>query len=395
MDILDAIILILLVGFGISGYRRGFTWGGSALAGLVVGSVVGAVIAPPLTRWISPGPQSSGQPLVAAGIFVVTLLVIEGIGSALGFQARVLALKTRLATWDSVAGSFTGCLGVLFIAWFLGFTFANSSLSLIGSQIDGSAIERGLLDIAPQPPAFLAKVQEFLQNNELPNPFTGLAPTLPLEPLPASTETAGVRTAETDVARVIAYGCGGPGGAVAGSAWPVGDDLMLTNAHVVAGSSRETVQPPGREPLNATVVLFDPNRDVAILYVPGLAMSPLPIASGNPPVGAQGAVIGYPDGGSEATVAAAVRGTEEATTWNIYYTASVTRETVVVSADVIPGDSGGPLVDLSGQVIGVTFAMSTTSSDEGYALATSVISGEIQAAQGHTRAVSDGTCVTG
>jgi S1-C subfamily serine protease len=174
----------------------------------------------------------------------------------------------------------------------------------------------------------------------------------------------------------------------------VGDDLMLTNAHVVAGSYRETVQPPGRQPLNARVVLFDPNEDVAILYVPGLGMSPLPIASGNPPIGAQGAVIGYPDGGSEDTVAAAVRGTEEATTWNIYYTTSVTRETVVVSADVIPGDSGGPLVNLSGQVIGVTFAMSTNSSDQGYALATSDITGEIRAATGHTTAVSDGTCVS-
>jgi S1-C subfamily serine protease len=394
MDILDAVILILLVAFAISGYRRGFTWGGSALAGLVVGSVVGALIAPPLTRWISPGSQSSGQPLLAAGIFVAALLIIEGIGSALGYRARVLALKTRLAVWDSVAGSVTSCLGLLFIAWFLGFTFANSSLAVVSSQIGGSAIERGLLDIAPQPPAFLAKVQGFLQNNELPNPFTGLSPTLPLEPLPASTDTAGVRAAEADVSRVIAYGCGGPGGAVAGSAWPVGNALVLTNAHVVAGSSQQTVQPPGRQPLNARVVLFDPNEDVAILYVPGLGMSPLPIASGNPPVGAQGAVIGYPDGGSEATVAAAVRGTELATTWNIYYSASVTRETVVASANVIPGDSGGPLVDLSGRVIGVTFAMSTTSADEGYALATSDLSGEIQAATGHTAAVSDGACVT-
>jgi S1-C subfamily serine protease len=203
-----------------------------------------------------------------------------------------------------------------------------------------------------------------------------------------------VRTAEADVSRVVAFGCGGPGGALAGSAWPVGHDLMLTNAHVVAGSYRVTVQPPGEQPLNATVVLFDPNEDVAILYVPGLGMSPLPIASGNAPVGTQGAVIGYPDGGSEATVAAAVRGTEEATTWNIYYSASVTRETVVVSADVIPGDSGGPLVDLAGRVIGVTFATSTTSADEGYALAAADITGEIQAADGHTTAVSAGTCVS-
>jgi S1-C subfamily serine protease len=395
MDILDVVILILIGGLSFSGYRRGITWGGLAMVGLVVGGVVGALIAPPLTQWLSPQPGSADRPLIAAGIFVTAILVIEGIGSTLGYRARVLALRTRLATWDSVAGSVTSCFGGFFIAWFLGFTFANSSLAVVNSQVNGSAIEHALLDIAPQPPAFLAKVQEFLQNDELPTPFTGLTPSLPLEPLPSSTDTAGVRAAEAAVSRVVAYGCGGPDGAVAGSAWPVGDDLMLTNAHVVAGSYRQEVDTPSGTVRAAQVVLFDPNVDVAILYVPGLGTHALPIASGNPAVGAQGAVIGYPDGGAEATVAAAVRGTENASTWNIYYDSYVTRETVVVSANVIPGDSGGPLVNLNGQVIGVTFATSTTTSDEGYALATSDITGEIQAARGHTAPVSHGSCVSG
>ena len=394
MDILDAVILILILGFSFSGYRRGLTWAGMALVGLVVGALVGAVIAPPLTRFFSPQPGNPDQPLIAAGIFLASILVIEGIGSTIGYRARVHTLKTRLAVWDSVAGSVTSCLGVLLIAWFLGFTFANSSLSVLSGQISGSAIERALITIAPEPPAFLAKVQEFLQNNELPNPFTSVMPNLPVEPLPASTETPGVRAVEADVSRVIAYGCGGPGGAVAGSAWPVGDDLMLTNAHVVAGSYSQTVQPPGRGPLAARVVLFDPDVDVAILYVPGLDMTALPIVPGNPAAGTQGAVIGYPGGGVEATVAAAVRGTEDASSLNIYFNGYVTRETVVVSADVIPGDSGGPLVNLDGQVIGVTFAMSTTTADEGYALATSEITGDIQAAQGRTAAVGDGICVS-
>jgi S1-C subfamily serine protease len=392
MDILDGLIVILVLVLSLSGYRRGFTWGGLALAGLVVGAVVGAVIAPPLTRWISPVPNSPDQPLIAAGIFLVTILVIEGIGSTLGYQARLFTLRTALATWDSVAGSFTSCIAVLFIAWFLGFTFANSSLSVVSSQISGSAIERALLTIAPEPPAFLAKVQQFLQNTELPNPFTGLAPVLPVEPLPANYDTPGVRDAEADVSRVIAYGCGGPDGAVAGSAWPVGDDMMLTNAHVVAGSYSQVVDTPDRGQLAARVVVFDPNVDVAILYVPGLEMSPLPIASGYPAAGTQGAVIGYPGGGPEATVAAAVRGTEDASMWNIYYSSYVTRETVIVSADVIPGDSGGPVVNLNGQVIGVTFATSTTTTDEGYALAIPDITSDIQAAQGRTSAVSTGEC---
>jgi S1-C subfamily serine protease len=392
MDLLDGIILVLIVALSFSGYRRGLSWGGLAMLGLVIGSVVGALIAPPLTRLLTT-PNSADQPLIAAGIFLAALLIIEGVGSALGYRARLATLHTRLAGWDSVAGSVSSALGVLFVFWFIGFTFVNSSLAVVNQQISGSAIERALLTIAPQPPAFLAKVQQFLQNEQIPNPFAGLSPDLPAQPLPASIDTPGVRAAEAATSRVIASGCGGPGVAVAGSAWPVGDDLMLTNAHVVAGSYSEEVDTPAGAALQAHVVLFDPNRDVAILSVPGLSMRPLPIVSGNPPTGSPGAVVGYPGGGAEQVTPAAVRGTIDASTWNIYYDSYVTRWTVVLDADVIPGDSGGPVVNLSGQVIGVTFAMSTTTPNEGYALATSEITDEIQAAQGRTRAVADGSCV--
>lgn len=396
MDLLDLLILALVVGLSFSGYRRGLTWGGLAMLGLVVGSIVGALIAPPLTHLLSPTPGGAGQSLIASGIFIAALLLIEGLGSALGYRARIATLRTRLAGWDSLAGTATSIFGVLFVFWFIGFTFANSSIAVVNQQISGSAIERALLSIAPQPPAFLAKVEEFLQNDQLPNPFAGLSPDLPAEPLPASIDTPGVLQARSVTSKVVALGCGGPNTEIAGSAWPVGGDLMLTNAHVVAGSSTQSVYLPGRAaPLPARVVLFNPNVDVAILAVPGLSMRALPIATGNPPVGTQGALIGYPNGASEAVVPAAVRGTISAQTWNIYYDSYVTRETVVLNADVIPGDSGGPLVNLSGQVIGVTFAMSTTTPSEGYALATSEITGEIRAAQGRTVPVSDGRCLTG
>jgi hypothetical protein len=52
-------------------------------------------------------------------------------------------------------------------------------------------------------------------------------------------------------------------------------------------------------------------------------------------------------------------------------------------------------VNLDGQVIGVTFAVSTVVSDEGYALATSEFTGEIQAAKGRTKAVGVGSCIAG
>jgi S1-C subfamily serine protease len=392
VDILDAIIVILVIAVSFSGYRRGLTWGGLSMAGLVIGSVVGALVAPPLTRALSPQPGGANQPLIAAGIFLACLLIIQGIGTAVGFRARMAAMRTRFATWDSVAGTVAGGFGVLFAAWFLGFTFADSSLTIISQQVSGSAIEHGLQDVAPRPPAFLAQVQQFLRNDELPNPFASLTPDLPNQPLPKSIDTPGVRAATLAVSRVIAYGCGG---AEAGSAWPLGNNLMLTNAHVVAGSYRQEVDTPQGGVHSAVVVLFDPNIDIAILYVPGADMAALPMKTGPLAAGTQGAVIGYPGGGNESSTGAAVRGTEEAYGLNIYSDTYVNRQIVVVSANVIPGDSGGPLVNLDGQVIGVTFAVSTVQSDEGYALGVSELTAEIQAAKGHTKAVSDSTCIAG
>ncbi len=201
-----------------------------------------------------------------------------------------------------------------------------------------------------------------------------------------------MRAATEATSRVIAYGCGG---AEAGSAWPVGGNLMLTNAHVVAGSYRQEVDTPQGGVHAAVVVLFDPNIDIAILYVPGATMASLPIRSGPLSAGTQGAVIGYPGGGNESSTGAAVRGTEEAYGLNIYSDTYVNRQIVVVSANVIPGDSGGPLVNLDGQVIGVTFAVSTVQADEGYALGVSEFTGEIQAAKGRTKPVDDGSCIAG
>jgi len=166
----------------------------------------------------------------------------------------------------------------------------------------------------------------------------------------------------------------------------------VTNAHVVAGGQDIHLELPqtGRR-LAATVVLFDPNVDVAVLRVPGAGLAALPIA-GDPQRGVQGAVIGYPGGGSESVVAAAVRGVEDAQGRDIYNSGLVTRRIEVLQAQVIPGDSGGPLVDLNGRVIGLVFAASTVQPDEGYALAMSQISGDLNAAKGRTQAASTQDC---
>jgi S1-C subfamily serine protease len=177
---------------------------------------------------------------------------------------------------------------------------------------------------------------------------------------------------------------------VSGSGFPVGTDEVLTNAHVVAGTRGTTVSIlPGRT-LRGTVVLFDPNRDVAIVRVPGLGLTALGQASAGR--GTHGAAIGYPGGGPEVVAPAVVDTGVRATGRDIYGNQLVTRQIWIIEASIHPGDSGGPLVDTQGHVIGVIFAASTSNPGQAYALTNGETQPDIDAAQGRQAGVGTGSC---
>jgi S1-C subfamily serine protease len=391
VDLLDGVIVLLIATALFSGYHRGISWVGPSLIGLVVGILVGAAVAPPLAGVFSK--QPTVVPLITSGVFLSIVLIIQGIGTAIGFRARTHALRTRFAAWDSGLGAIIAALGVLAGSWYLGLTFSQSPWGALDNQIQRSAIERALADIAPQPPGFLATLENALRNNQFPNPFAGLAPGAPAPAdIPPLVDTPGIRRATTATSKVVAFGCGG---AEAGSSWPIGNDDVLTNAHVVAGSNRVEVDTTDGNTHSAQVVLFDANVDVAVLHVPGLGLAALPFASSDPARGVTGAVIGYPGGQAETVVSAYVRGTENARGYNIYNATLVQRDIEVLSAVVIPGNSGGPIVDTNGTVQGMVFAASTTDPNEGYALTMTQVAPDLQDGRGRTQPVSTQQCING
>ena len=295
MDLLDAGIVVLAASALFSGYRRGISWVGPSLLGLLLGIVIGAAVAPPLAAVFSKQPNV--QPLITSGIFLAIVLVIQGVGTTIGFRARVRSLRTRFAMADSALGSILAIGGVLVGSWYLGLTFSQSPWAALDTQINGSAIEKALDSVAPRPPGFLATLENALRNSSFPNPFSVIGPIGPAPaPIPQLVNTAGIRAAFAVTSKVIAFGCGG---ADAGSAWPIGQDDVVTNAHVVAGSQRVEVDTTDGATHPATVVLFNPDVDVAILHVPGLNEAALPIATTDPARGVTGAAIGYPGGQTE------------------------------------------------------------------------------------------------
>ena len=369
------IVIATLIGVA-NGYRRGFWLSLAQYLGLLIGVMLGAIAAQPLLDYLQIHNESA-RPLGA-----VLVLVIGGsLGSSIGFAAgepirrKILRTGTHTAT-DSIAGGALSAVAVLMMCWFLGLSFSRGPSPEIAQQIQRSVVLRNLDTVAPRPPAFLASVEGILSGVAFPPVFAGLEPTLPgALPVPTSVDTAGVQHAQQSVVKVSSLGCGG---LVTGSGFPVGQGYVVTNAHVVSGTSaHEIITPTGRE-LKATVVFFDPERDIAVLDVPGFTVSALPSAQGGR--GTKGAVIGYPGGGNERVVPAVVDGTISAEGRDIYNQNLVTRQIFVMQASVHPGNSGGPLVDLNGHVLGLVFATSAGDPNQAYALTDDEIAPDVQAA---------------
>lgn len=360
-----------------NGYRRGFWLSLTQYAGLVIGVLLGAAAAGPVLYSLGIN-NPVARPLGA----VLVLIVGGSLGSSIGFAAgepirrNILRQGIHSAT-DSAGGAVLSSMAVLAMCWFLGVSFSQGPSQEVAQLIQRSSVLRSLDAIAPQRPAFLARVEHILSGVTFPPVFAGLEPALPEPlPIPSSVDTTAVRDAAAVSVKVLSSGCGG---LVTGSGFPVGNGYVVTNAHVVSGTTDHRIETSDGNLLRATVVYFDPEIDFALLYAQDYAAGGLSFTSGDRGTGA--AVIGYPGGGSESVQPAVIDGAINAQGRDIYDRQLVTRQIYVLQGVVRPGNSGGPLVDLQGRVLGIVFATSATQPDQAYALTADEISGDLRAAQ--------------
>ena len=155
------------------------------------------------------------------------------------------------------------------------------------------------------------------------------------------------------------------------------------------------VQVNGKGPhYRAEVVLFDPERDIAVLLVRRLSAPALSIGQ-NLGRGDDAVVAGFPRNGGFSSGPARVRSLLRATGSDIYGQPGAVRQVYQLYAKVEPGNSGGPLLATDGSLAGIVFAKSLDDQSTGYALTLEESRSSLRAGAGRSTPVGTGACAAG
>lgn len=390
MNLIDLLILALLVFGLLAGWRAGFMGPVLALVGGVLGFVMAIILATALREPLG----TIGQPNRAL-ITVVVLAALVLVGEALGAGIGASASRSLRATWfrpiDAAGGAVVGVAHVLLLTWILGGLLAAGLSPALAPMARSSTALAIVYDRLPPATTVAGDMLALLGETDLPLLFAGLEP-VPAPPvdLPDDADARALAEAATgSTARVAGTGCGAF--QQVGSGYFVSRDHLVTNAHVVAGTNNVNATLGGVTHI-ATVVLFDPDTDVAVLHVPHADATPLTLANQLPERGATGVALGYPGGGPLTVSRAAVTATYQITGPNIYGEGSFQHSVVEIRAEIRQGDSGGPLVIGPRLVGGMVFGESRTADDVGYAIGAPAVRAAIGNALQRTIGVDTGPC---
>ena len=384
MTLVDWLIVAFTVLLAMYGYAQGFIVGALSLVGFGIGAFLGTRLAPLV---LPGGSHSQYAPLFGLlGALLAGAVLASGF-EGIGARARAVLRIPGLRTIDGLLGAALTASVALGIAWIVGAIAAQSSNSpVLQRDIERSAILQGLNELLPPSGPILHALARIDPIPSVRGPAANVS-----QPPPGIATAPGVKGAARSVVKVLGTACGL---GIEGSGWVAAPDIVVTNAHVVAGESDTTVQVGGNPPgLDADVIDFDSHDDIAVLRVQGLNEPVLRMAT-SPKSGTPAAILGYPLDGPFDTEPGRIGQTETVSTEDAYGNGPVMRTITALRGRVRPGNSGGPMIDARGRVNATVFAAITGSPDGegGFAVPNSLVRTQLDLARARTHSVPTGPC---
>ncbi|MEU5752050.1 MULTISPECIES: MarP family serine protease [unclassified Streptomyces] len=387
MNVLDILLLLAAVWFAIVGYRQGFVVGILSVVGFLGGGLVAVSLLPVVWDALTDNAEVS---TTAAVVAVVVVIVCASVGQALtthlGNKLRRYITWSPARALDATGGALVNVVAMLLVAWLIGSALAQTTMPTIGKEVRQSQVLLGVQEALPeQADTWFDDFTSVLARNGFPQVFSPFAnePITEVQPPDPALANSPVATrAKRSIVKVMgtAPDCGK---VLEGTGFVFADRRVMTNAHVVGGVDEPTVQIGGEgRKYDATVVLYDWRRDIAVLDVPELSAPALRFTDEDAARDDGAIVAGFPENGAYDVRAARVRGRITASGPDIYHRDSVRRDVYSLFATVRQGNSGGPLLTPEGEVYGVVFAKSLDDAETGYALTVDEIREDI--AQGRT-----------
>ncbi|GAB2924983.1 MarP family serine protease [Streptomyces heilongjiangensis] len=397
MNVLDILLLVAAVWFAIVGFRQGFVVGILSVIGFLGGGLVAVYALPVIWDWMTDNSEVS---TAAAVVAVVVVIVCASVGQALtthlGNKLRRYITWSPARALDATGGALVNVVAMLLVAWLIGSALAGTTLPTLGKEVRNSQVLQGVARALPnQADTWFADFSSVLAQNGFPqvfSPFANEQITDVQPPDPALADSPVAQRAKRSIVKVMgtAESCGK---VLEGTGFVFDERRVMTNAHVVGGVDEPTVQIGGEgRKYDAKVVLYDWERDIAVLDVPNLNAPVLRFTADDAAGGDDAIVAGYPENGAYDVRPARVRGRITANGPDIYHRGTVRRDVYSLYATVRQGNSGGPLLTPEGRVYGVVFAKSLDDPNTGYALTADEIKEDIVQGRAANQQVDSDSC---
>lgn len=392
--VIDVLLVLAVAGAFASGWRQGAVSAVVSTVGIAAGLVIGLAVAPYALELAE---SHTARIVLLIALIVVFVGLGNLVGATVGGNVRGRMRSKVGRALDSVLGAGFQSVAVAAVLWFVSIPLAASVPGELGDGIRSSRVLGGINAAVPDAAAKLpARFAALLDESGLPplvSPFESPRGAEVAAPNEEALRPQVVEKLRPSIVHVMgdAESCRRR---LMGSGFVIQDGYVLTNAHVVAGTERVSLDTVvGVKP--AEVVLYDPDADIAVLRAAQLGLPALRWGQGELATGDDAVVMGYPKSGPFEASAARVRGKLEIAGPDIYTTGRVERETYTIRGNIRQGNSGGPLLTPSGEVAGMIFGASLDTSETGYALTAHQVQQRVGDVRSLTSPADTQACVSG